>query len=299
MLKFAEPQGARPRLRARLPAARPARRCRKSRGITVEPAAATSDMGLNPEWVRYYLAAKLNDARRGPRLQSRRLPRAVNSDLVGKYVNIASRAAGFIGKRFAASSPRSRCRPAASSSTRCRGAPAAPARPRRRPGARRSCSRCAAADAIAADYEARVQQGDPPGHVPRRPREPVRGRAEAVEIAKEAGPGRRAAMVLHALPRALPHPHDLPEAGAAEGGRGRRGVPRASEAARLGGRGHAAQARPRGPAVPAPRLAHRSQADRRSCSSRPRRRSPRLAKAAPPATRPSSSWSPWSRRSRR
>jgi methionyl-tRNA synthetase len=58
------------------------------------------DLGLNPEWVRYYLAAKLNDRVEDLDFNPDDFLSRVNSDLVGKYVNIASRAAGFIGKRF-------------------------------------------------------------------------------------------------------------------------------------------------------------------------------------------------------
>ena len=59
------------------------------------------DLGLNPEWVRYYLAAKLNGRVEDLDFNPDDFLARVNSDLVGKYVNIASRAAGFIGKRFA------------------------------------------------------------------------------------------------------------------------------------------------------------------------------------------------------
>jgi methionyl-tRNA synthetase len=71
----------------------------KSRGVTVSPQKYL-DMGLNPEWVRYYLAAKLNDHVEDLDFNPDDFLARVNSDLVGKYVNIASRAAGFIGKRF-------------------------------------------------------------------------------------------------------------------------------------------------------------------------------------------------------
>ena len=55
---------------------------------------------LNPEWLRYYYAAKLNGTMEDIDLNLEDFTARVNSDLVGKYVNIASRCAGFISKRF-------------------------------------------------------------------------------------------------------------------------------------------------------------------------------------------------------
>jgi methionyl-tRNA synthetase len=72
----------------------------KSRGVSVSPQKYI-ELGLNPEWVRYYLAAKLNARVEDLDFNPDDFLARVNSDLVGKYVNIASRAAGFIGKRFA------------------------------------------------------------------------------------------------------------------------------------------------------------------------------------------------------
>jgi len=71
----------------------------KSRGtfITAESYLQT---GLNPEWLRYYYAAKLNSTMEDIDLNLEDFVARVNSDLVGKYVNIASRCAGFIGKKF-------------------------------------------------------------------------------------------------------------------------------------------------------------------------------------------------------
>jgi methionyl-tRNA synthetase len=71
----------------------------KSRGVSVSPQRYI-ELGLNPEWVRYYLAAKLNPRVEDLDFNPDDFLARVNSDLVGKYVNIASRAAGFIGKRF-------------------------------------------------------------------------------------------------------------------------------------------------------------------------------------------------------
>jgi methionyl-tRNA synthetase len=55
---------------------------------------------LNPEWLRYYYAAKLNGTMEDIDLNLEDFSARVNSDLVGKFVNIASRCAGFISKRF-------------------------------------------------------------------------------------------------------------------------------------------------------------------------------------------------------
>ena len=55
---------------------------------------------MNPEWLRYYLAAKLNGRNEDIDFNAEDFMARVNSDLVGKYINIASRAAGFIAKRF-------------------------------------------------------------------------------------------------------------------------------------------------------------------------------------------------------
>ncbi len=71
----------------------------KSRGTFIT--AASYLKRLNPEWLRYYYAAKLNGSMEDIDLSLDDFIAKVNSDLIGKYVNIASRCAGFIGKRFA------------------------------------------------------------------------------------------------------------------------------------------------------------------------------------------------------
>lgn len=71
----------------------------KSRGTFIT-AASFLEQGLNPEWLRYYYAAKLNASMEDIDLNLDDFAMRVNSDLVGKYVNIASRCAGFITKRF-------------------------------------------------------------------------------------------------------------------------------------------------------------------------------------------------------
>lgn len=55
---------------------------------------------LNPEHLRYYFAAKLTSKIEDIDLNLEDFVARVNSDLIGKYINIASRAAGFITKRF-------------------------------------------------------------------------------------------------------------------------------------------------------------------------------------------------------
>lgn len=72
----------------------------KSRGTGLDPLKYLS-LGMNPEWLRYYLAAKLNGRNEDIDFNSEDFMLRVNSDLVGKFINIASRAAGFIHKRFA------------------------------------------------------------------------------------------------------------------------------------------------------------------------------------------------------
>jgi methionyl-tRNA synthetase len=54
----------------------------------------------NPEYLRYYYAAKLNSSMEDIDLSLDDFVARVNSDLVGKYINIASRTAGFINKQF-------------------------------------------------------------------------------------------------------------------------------------------------------------------------------------------------------
>jgi len=56
--------------------------------------------GLNPEWLRYYFAAKLNASLEDLDLNLQDFTARVNSDLLGKYINIASRSAGFLVKKF-------------------------------------------------------------------------------------------------------------------------------------------------------------------------------------------------------
>lgn len=71
----------------------------KSRGTFIT-AESYLQQGLNPEWLRYYYACKLNGTMEDIDLNLEDFVARVNSDLVGKYINIASRCAGFLTKRF-------------------------------------------------------------------------------------------------------------------------------------------------------------------------------------------------------
>src|SRR5262245_49699747 len=71
----------------------------KSRGTGIDPLKYL-DLGMNPEWLRYYIAAKLNANVEDLDFDPDDFLARVNSDLVGKYINIASRCAKFIGERF-------------------------------------------------------------------------------------------------------------------------------------------------------------------------------------------------------
>ncbi|HWZ64572.1 MAG TPA: methionine--tRNA ligase [Steroidobacteraceae bacterium] len=71
----------------------------KSRGTGISPLRYL-EVGMNPEWLRYYIAAKLNANVEDLDFNPEDFLARVNSDLIGKYVNIASRAANFITRHF-------------------------------------------------------------------------------------------------------------------------------------------------------------------------------------------------------
>ncbi|MFO7748012.1 MAG: methionine--tRNA ligase [Orrella sp.] len=71
----------------------------KSRGTGISPLRYL-DIGMDAEWLRYYIAAKLNSRVEDIDFNPDDFLARVNSDLVGKYINIASRAANFISKHF-------------------------------------------------------------------------------------------------------------------------------------------------------------------------------------------------------
>jgi len=71
----------------------------KSRGTGIDPLRYLK-LGMNPEWLRYYIGAKLSGNVEDIDFNPEDFLARVNSDLVGKYVNIASRAASFISRYF-------------------------------------------------------------------------------------------------------------------------------------------------------------------------------------------------------
>ncbi|TCT11031.1 methionine--tRNA ligase [Paralcaligenes ureilyticus] len=71
----------------------------KSRGTGISPLRYL-DIGMDAQWLRYYIAAKLNAHVEDLDFNPEDFTARVNSDLIGKYVNIASRAANFISKHF-------------------------------------------------------------------------------------------------------------------------------------------------------------------------------------------------------
>jgi methionyl-tRNA synthetase len=71
----------------------------KSRGTGISPLRYL-ELGMDAEWLRYYIAAKLNARVEDMDFNPEDFVARVNADLVGKYINIASRAAGFLSKRF-------------------------------------------------------------------------------------------------------------------------------------------------------------------------------------------------------
>ncbi|MEO7151769.1 MAG: methionine--tRNA ligase [Burkholderiaceae bacterium] len=71
----------------------------KSRGTGISPLRYL-ELGLDAQWLRYYIAAKLNSKVEDIEFNPDDFIARINSDLVGKYINIASRAAGFLTKRF-------------------------------------------------------------------------------------------------------------------------------------------------------------------------------------------------------
>jgi len=71
----------------------------KSRGTGISPLRYL-DIGMDAEWLRYYIAAKLNSRVEDIDFNPDDFLARVNSDLIGKYINIASRAANFISKHF-------------------------------------------------------------------------------------------------------------------------------------------------------------------------------------------------------
>src|SRR6195256_2725943 len=71
----------------------------KSRGTGIDPLRYL-ELGMNPEWLRYYIAAKLNANVEDIDFNPDDFIARVNSDLIGKYINIASRCASFLTRYF-------------------------------------------------------------------------------------------------------------------------------------------------------------------------------------------------------
>jgi methionyl-tRNA synthetase len=71
----------------------------KSRGTGLDPLKYLS-IGMNPEWLRYYLATKLSAHNEDIDFNADDFMARVNSDLIGKYINIISRVVGFVHKHF-------------------------------------------------------------------------------------------------------------------------------------------------------------------------------------------------------
>jgi methionyl-tRNA synthetase len=77
----------------------------KSRGTGIDPLRYLK-LGMNPEWLRYYIAAKLNAGVEDIDFNPSDFVARVNSDLIGKYVNIGSRIAPFLSKHFSNRMPK-------------------------------------------------------------------------------------------------------------------------------------------------------------------------------------------------
>jgi methionyl-tRNA synthetase len=84
----------------------------KSRGTGIDPLKYLS-LGMNPEWLRYYIAAKLNGKVEDVDFNPDDFVARVNADLIGKYVNIASRAVKFVPGGKLVNSPTAHLEPAA------------------------------------------------------------------------------------------------------------------------------------------------------------------------------------------
>jgi len=134
----------------------------KSRGTGISPLRYL-EIGMNPEWLRYYIAARLNANVEDLDFKPDDFMARVNSDLVGKYVNIASRCAVFINRKFGG----------------------------RLAAARQDFAFSAkAGETRVALRAARVRQGVAGNHGSRGRGEPVRRRAEAVGAFQAAGRSR-------------------------------------------------------------------------------------------------------------
>ena len=174
----------------------------KSRGTGLDPLKYLN-LGMNPEWLRYYLAAKLSGKNEDVDFNPEDFMARVNSDLIGKYINIASRAAGFIAKRFDGQLGEVSADGDALLDQLEMAAPSITELVRR----------------------ARNRQGAARDHAAGRPRERLRGPEQALGAGQERRHGRPAARRVHHLHRSLPPAHALPQARAARTGERRGGFP--------------------------------------------------------------------------
>ncbi|VFT23755.1 methionyl-tRNA synthetase [Pseudomonas aeruginosa] len=222
----------------------------KSRGTFVK--ARTYLDHLDPEYLRYYYASKLGRGVEDLDLNLEDFVQKVNSDLVGKVVNIASRCAGFIHKGNAGVLVGADPAPELLAAFR------------------------EAAPGIAEAYEARdfnrAMRGD---HGPRRPRQRLDRRTGALGAGQAGRPAGQGPGRLRPGHQPVPPVGDLPQAGAAEAGRRRRSLPQ-RRPADLGRPPDPAGQPPVEP-VPAPDDPYRARESRshdRSLQGRPRRRIP-------------------------
>ena len=173
----------------------------KSRGTGLDPLKYLS-LKMNPEWLRYYLGAKLNGKNEDIDFNPEDFMLRVNSDLIGKYVNIASRAAGFISKRFDGKlgvvSEDGQTLLAALREQQA---------------------------AIVAAYEARDTARRARDHAAVRQGQQLCGRQQALGAGQEGRHGCPPARCVHDLHRSLPHPDHLPEPHPARRGRRSRQLP--------------------------------------------------------------------------
>jgi methionyl-tRNA synthetase len=159
----------------------------KSRGTGLDPLKYLS-LKMNPEWLRYYLGAKLNGKNEDIDFNPEDFMLRVNSDLIGKYVNIASRAAGFISKRFDGRLGQvSEDGQALLDALREQQA------------------------AIVAAYEPATRPRRARDHAAVRQGQQLCGRQQALGTGQEGRHGCAPARCVHDLHRSLPHPDHLPE----------------------------------------------------------------------------------------
>jgi methionyl-tRNA synthetase len=196
------PQGARPVFVHGFLTVNNGEKMSKSRGTGLDPLKYLG-LGMNAEWLRYYLAAKLSSRNEDIDFNADDFMARVNSDLIGKYINIASRAAGFLAKRFGG----------ALGEVSADG------------DALLDHLRTVAPSVIELLRRARIRQGAARDHAAGRPRERLRRPEQALGAGQAGRHGSPPARRVHHLHRSLPPAHHLPQARAAGAGRAGRGLP--------------------------------------------------------------------------